>query len=82
MLEFLVLLNAYRACLGRPSQLRSQYEYKIELQQSDGSTISARYKEPRNSFRMPIDLRVATEDEKRRRIALRKPQYKQLKDVR
>jgi hypothetical protein len=47
----------------------------------NGSTINARFKEPCVFVRLPIDLRVAGDDERRQRLALRKPQVKQIKEV-
>ncbi|KAI6239664.1 Dolichol-phosphate mannosyltransferase subunit 1 [Aphelenchoides fujianensis] len=72
--------NAYRACLGRPTRQTYRAEYRVTLMQPDGSTVDARFHEPRRLVRLPVDLRFASEDEKRRRLALRKPQVKQLKD--
>ncbi|KAI6206820.1 Dolichol-phosphate mannosyltransferase subunit 1 [Aphelenchoides besseyi] len=74
------LANAYRACLGRPTRQLYRKEYRATLMQPDGSTIDGRFNEPRCLIRMPVDLRTATDDEKRRRLALRKPQSKQIKD--
>ncbi len=47
----------------------------------NGSTVTARFKEPCKFVRLPIDLRVSSEDERRQRLALRKPQVKQIKEV-
>ncbi|KAI6175524.1 hypothetical protein M3Y97_00698600 [Aphelenchoides bicaudatus] len=74
------LSNAYRACLGRPSRSAYQKQYRITLMNPNGSTMGARYKEPCRLVRLPVDLRIAAEDEKRQRLALRKPQVKQLKE--
>ncbi|KAI6180998.1 Dolichol-phosphate mannosyltransferase subunit 1 [Aphelenchoides besseyi] len=74
------LANTYRACLGRPTRQLYRKEYRVTLMQPDGSTIHARLNEPRCLIQMPVDLRTATDDEKRRRMALRKPQSKQIKD--
>jgi hypothetical protein len=48
----------------------------------NGSTMFAKLIEPRYLIRLPVDLRVASEDDRRQRLALRKPQAKQLKEVR
>ena len=76
-----VLQNAYRASLGKPSRSLYQKQYRITIMQPDGSTIGARFKEPCKFVRLPVDLRVADEDERRQRLALRKPQVKQIKEV-
>ncbi|CAD5226733.1 unnamed protein product [Bursaphelenchus xylophilus] len=69
-----------RACLGRPSRTKYLKQYKITLMQSDGSTIEARYAAPLHFVRLPLDLRTADENERRQRLALRKPQVKKMKE--
>lgn len=75
------LYNAYRACLGRPARPSYQRQYRILLMHPDGSTTPARFMEPRRLVCLPVDLRFASEDERRQKLALRKPQVKQLKEA-
>jgi hypothetical protein len=75
------ILNAYRASLSRPSRSAYQKQYRITLMTPTGSTITGRFKEPCEFVRLPIDLRVSSEDERRQRLALRKPQVKQIEEV-
>jgi len=74
------LNNAYRASLGKPSRTKYQKHYRITLMNPDGSTVNGRFVDPCKFIRLPVDLRVANEDEKRQRLALRKPQVKQPKE--
>lgn len=76
---FLECANAYRSSLGRPSRSSYIKQYKVTLMQPDGSTIEARLGNPVHFLRLPLDLRLASEDEKRQRLALRKPQVKKIK---
>ncbi|CAD5218989.1 unnamed protein product [Bursaphelenchus okinawaensis] len=73
-------LNANRACLGRPSRTKYVKQYKVTLMNSDGSTVEARYPKPLHFVRLPLDLRIADESERRQRLALRKPQVKRIKE--
>uniref|UniRef100_W6NTD8 Ribosomal protein L55 domain containing protein n=1 Tax=Haemonchus contortus TaxID=6289 RepID=W6NTD8_HAECO len=70
--------NAWRACLGKIS--RSQYlrHYPVTLIRPDGSTLEVRYLEPREVVQLPVDLNALTEEEKRLRLAARKPKTKKI----
>ncbi|KAK7082418.1 Large ribosomal subunit protein mL55 [Halocaridina rubra] len=50
--------------------------YPTKLMQSDGSTITIRYHEPRRIIKLPLDLATLTEAERRRRLEARKPKKK------
>ncbi|PIO62534.1 glycosyltransferase, group 2 family protein [Teladorsagia circumcincta] len=73
--------NAWRACLGKMS--RSQYlrHYPVTLIRPDGSAIEIRYLEPRAVVQLPVDLNALTEEEKRHRLAARKPKTKKIVQV-
>ncbi|VDO61213.1 unnamed protein product [Heligmosomoides polygyrus] len=73
--------NAWRACLGKIS--RSQYlrHYPVKLIRADGSTIEIRFLEPRAVVQLPVDLNALTEEEKRHRLAARKPKAKKIVQV-
>ena len=45
----------------------------------DGSTIPARTKEPRHFVQFPVNLSTISEDERRQRLAARKPKAKKIK---
>ncbi|KAK6036026.1 hypothetical protein COOONC_26469 [Cooperia oncophora] len=70
--------NAWRACLGKIS--RSQYlrHYPVTLIRPDGSTLEIRYLEPRGVVQLPVDLNALTEEERRHRLAARKPKTKKI----
>lgn len=46
----------------------------------DGSTIEIRASEPRDFVQLPLDLNAITEEERRHRLAARKPKVKQIKE--
>ncbi|KIH42268.1 hypothetical protein ANCDUO_27749 [Ancylostoma duodenale] len=70
--------NAWRACLGKIC--RSQYlrHYPVRLIRPDGSSIEIRYLEPRSVVQLPVDVNALSEDEKRQRLAARKPKAKKI----
>ncbi|KAK0416281.1 hypothetical protein QR680_012396 [Steinernema hermaphroditum] len=70
--------NAYRASIGRIS--RSQYlqRYQAIIIRPDGSTIPARFAEPRHLVQLPVDLQSLQEDERRQRLAARKPKSRKI----
>ncbi|KAM8967185.1 large ribosomal subunit protein mL55 [Pelodytes ibericus] len=52
------------ARFGRKSYLRT---YPVSLVQTDGSTITIQYKEPRRILTMPVDLTTLSEEERKER---------------
>ncbi|KAK6009078.1 ribosomal protein L5 [Ostertagia ostertagi] len=70
--------NAWRACLGKISRSQHLRHYPVTLIRPDGSTIEIRYLEPRGVVQLPVDLNALTEEEKRHRLAARKPKTKKI----
>lgn len=66
------LLNAYRACLGKIKRAEYIRQYNLLMLKPDGELITARSIEPRYLIKMPADLKLLTDDEKRMRLASRK----------
>ncbi|CAJ0568141.1 unnamed protein product, partial [Mesorhabditis spiculigera] len=79
MQEVVVRQNAHRASLGKIG--RSQYllKYPVRLIRPDGSTIQVRADEPRETVQLAIDLKTLTDDERRQRLAARKPKAKKIR---
>ncbi|CAJ0584910.1 unnamed protein product, partial [Mesorhabditis spiculigera] len=77
--EVVVRQNAHRASLGKIG--RSQYllKYPVRLIRPDGSTIQVRADEPRETVQLAIDLKTLTDDERRQRLAARKPKAKKIR---
>merc|ERR1712002_1216151 len=69
-------INCHRASIARVGRLVYTRMYPTTLMQSDGSTITIRYHEPRKIIKMPLDLSTLTEVERRQRIEARKPKVK------
>ncbi|KAJ1366579.1 60S ribosomal protein L11 [Parelaphostrongylus tenuis] len=59
---------------------RHQYlrHYPVTLVRPDGSTIEIRYLEPRSVVELPVDVNALSEEEKRQRLAARKPKAKKI----
>ncbi|WKY04935.1 hypothetical protein Q1695_005722 [Nippostrongylus brasiliensis] len=70
--------NAWRACLGKIPRTQYLRHYPVTLVRPDGSTIEIRYLEPRAVVQLPVDLNALTEEEKRHRLAARKPKAKKI----
>uniref|UniRef100_A0A0K0D594 39S ribosomal protein L55, mitochondrial n=1 Tax=Angiostrongylus cantonensis TaxID=6313 RepID=A0A0K0D594_ANGCA len=68
--------NAWRACLGKICRTQYLRHYPVTLVRPDGSTIEIRYLEPRSVIQLPVDVNSLTEEEKRQRLAARKPKAK------
>lgn len=47
----------------------------------DGSTITARVAEPKYFFQLPVNVAMLSEDDRRLRLAARKPQMKIVEEV-
>uniref|UniRef100_A0AC35GKL9 Uncharacterized protein n=1 Tax=Panagrolaimus sp. PS1159 TaxID=55785 RepID=A0AC35GKL9_9BILA len=74
-----VNLNAYRASLGKIRREKYIKEYETIIMYADGSTAPARTKEPRHFIQFPVNLSSLSEDDRRQRLAARKPKSKQIK---
>uniref|UniRef100_A0A914Y1S3 Uncharacterized protein n=1 Tax=Panagrolaimus superbus TaxID=310955 RepID=A0A914Y1S3_9BILA len=74
-----VNLNAYRASLGKIRRRKYIKEYETLIMHSDGSIVPARTKEPRHFIQFPANLSNLSEDERRQRLAARKPKTKKIK---
>uniref|UniRef100_A0A7E4ZZ10 39S ribosomal protein L55, mitochondrial n=1 Tax=Panagrellus redivivus TaxID=6233 RepID=A0A7E4ZZ10_PANRE len=72
-------LNAYRASLGKLARSKYIKQYQTLIMRPDGSTIYARTKEPRHFVQLPLNLSSLSEDERRQRLAARKPKAKAIK---
>ncbi|XP_045617891.1 large ribosomal subunit protein mL55 [Procambarus clarkii] len=69
-------INCHRASIARIGRLTYARMYPTIMVQSDGSTITIRYHEPRKIIKMPLDLTTLTEAERRKRLESRKPKIK------
>lgn len=76
---FSVNLNAYRASLGKIRRRKYIKEYETMIMYADGSIAPARTKEPRHFIQFPINLSSLSEDDRRQRLAARKPKAKKIK---
>ncbi|KAK6750218.1 hypothetical protein RB195_002297 [Necator americanus] len=65
--------NAWRACLGKICRTQYLRHYPVKLIRPDGSSVEIRYLEPRAVVRLPVDVNTLSDDEKRQRLAARKP---------
>ncbi|CAI2349931.1 unnamed protein product [Caenorhabditis sp. 36 PRJEB53466] len=68
--------NAWRASLGKISRREYLHRYEIKFIRPDGSTIMIPSSEPRETFQAAVDLKQLSEDERRQRLAARKPKTK------
>ncbi|EFP06917.1 hypothetical protein GCK72_016138 [Caenorhabditis remanei] len=68
--------NAWRASLGKISRRDYLHRYQVKFIRPDGSTIMVPASEPRQTFQSAIDLKQLSEDERRQRLAARKPKAK------
>ncbi|EYB99417.1 hypothetical protein Y032_0122g1040 [Ancylostoma ceylanicum] len=73
--------NAWRACLGKICRNQYLRHYPVRLIRPDGSSIEIRYLEPRSVVQLPVDVNALSEDEKRQRLAARKPKAKKIVQV-
>ncbi|CAI5449687.1 unnamed protein product [Caenorhabditis angaria] len=71
--------NAWRASLGKISRTQYLHRYQVTLVRPDGSTILVPAAEPRQIFQSAIDLKQLSEDDRRQRLAARKPKAKAIK---
>ncbi|CAH1773718.1 unnamed protein product [Owenia fusiformis] len=72
--------NSNRASVTRIHRYLYPRMYPTVLVQSDGSTITVRYKEPRKIIQLPLDLSKLTEAERVARVNRRKPKKKLIID--
>ncbi|CCD73146.1 39S ribosomal protein L55, mitochondrial [Caenorhabditis elegans] len=68
--------NAWRASLGKISRRDYLHRYQVKFIRPDGSTIMVPAAEPRQTFQSAVDLKQLSEDERRQRLAARKPKAK------
>ncbi|PAV89784.1 hypothetical protein WR25_22438 [Diploscapter pachys] len=72
--------NAWRACIGKITRKDYLYRYQTRVVQPDGSSFMIRSEEPRQVFGLPLDITTLNEDERRQRLAARKPKVKKIKE--
>ncbi|CEF65334.1 39S ribosomal protein L55, mitochondrial [Strongyloides ratti] len=73
-----VFQNCYRASLskiGRPKYVR---DYIVEILKADGSIVLGRASEPFHLLQLPVDIKTLNEEERREKLALRKPKAKKI----
>ncbi|CAP32283.1 Protein CBR-MRPL-55 [Caenorhabditis briggsae] len=68
--------NAWRASLGKVSRKDYLHKYQVKFIRPDGSTIMVPASEPRQTFQSAVDLKQLSEEERRQRLAARKPKAK------
>ncbi|CAL4091682.1 unnamed protein product [Meganyctiphanes norvegica] len=69
-------INCHRASIARIGRLTYTRMYPTTLVQSDGSSITIRYHEPRKIIKLPLDLTTLSEAERKKRLDARKPKTK------
>uniref|UniRef100_A0A0M3IY57 39S ribosomal protein L55, mitochondrial (inferred by orthology to a human protein) n=1 Tax=Anisakis simplex TaxID=6269 RepID=A0A0M3IY57_ANISI len=79
---FAVHYSAHRAAIAKIGRKEYIRRYPVTILRADGSTIKIRVAEPREFVQLPVDLEALTEDERRQRLAARKPKVKQIHEVR
>uniref|UniRef100_F1LCJ3 39S ribosomal protein L55 n=2 Tax=Ascaris TaxID=6251 RepID=F1LCJ3_ASCSU len=72
--------TAHRAAIGKIGRKSYIRRFPITVMRPDGSTIEIRASEPRDFVQLPLDLNAITEEERRHRLAARKPKVKQIKE--
>uniref|UniRef100_A0A0N4U7G0 39S ribosomal protein L55, mitochondrial n=1 Tax=Dracunculus medinensis TaxID=318479 RepID=A0A0N4U7G0_DRAME len=73
--------NAYRSCIGKIARKTYLRRYPVTIMKPDGSTIEIRLDEPLHFVQQPIDLKLLTKEERRVRLAARKPKVKVIEEV-
>ncbi|KAH9488820.1 39S ribosomal protein L55, mitochondrial [Bulinus truncatus] len=68
--------NSNTTSICRVQRFAYPRTYPTLLVYPDGSTINIRYKEPREIIKLPIDVSVLSDAEKKRIVDLRKPKQK------
>ncbi|XP_004926447.1 large ribosomal subunit protein mL55 [Bombyx mori] len=70
-------LNNNIACITKiHREVYSRMYYPTTIALPDGSTINVRYHEPRKIIKLPLDLSLLSEDERKARLEKRKPKKK------
>ncbi|CAI4226845.1 unnamed protein product [Auanema sp. JU1783] len=72
--------NAWRASIGKIARSKYLLRYPIRIVKSDGSTVELRSSEPRQVVQLAVDLKALSEDERRQRLAARKPKAKKIEE--
>ncbi|CAH1110786.1 unnamed protein product [Psylliodes chrysocephalus] len=78
-LKFLIQirnLNSFSACITKPHRSIYVRTYPTVLANSDGSTITIRYQEPRKLIKLPLNIWTLSEAERKARLEDRKPKKK------
>lgn len=70
------LENSHRTDIVRTNRSIYPRTYPITLVQSDGSTTTIRYSEPRKVIKLPLNLENVSPDVKEQRLRLRRPKQK------
>lgn len=69
-------INCWTAGITKVHRKIYERTYPTVVVLSDGSTINIRYFEPRKIIKLPVDLTLLTEDERKLIIERRKPKMK------
>ncbi|CAD5111236.1 unnamed protein product [Dimorphilus gyrociliatus] len=70
------LENSHRTDIVRTNRSVYPRTYPVTLVQSDGSTTTIRYAEPRKIIKLPLDLEKVSATVKEERLRLRRPKQK------
>ncbi|XP_044271758.1 39S ribosomal protein L55, mitochondrial [Tribolium madens] len=69
-------LNCHSASITRPHRLTYKRTYPTVLVNPDGSTINIKYHEPRQIIKLPLNIWILSEAERKARLEARKPKKK------
>lgn len=62
--------------MGKISRKDYLHRYQVKFIRPDGSTVMVPASEPRETFQSAVDLKQLSDDERRQRLAARKPKAK------
>lgn len=69
-------LNTNRAVVAKIKRAKFSRLYPVTTVLPDGSTITVKYHEPKSLIRLPLDYDAASEEEKKKILAIRRPRTK------
>uniref|UniRef100_A0AC35TZ62 KOW domain-containing protein n=1 Tax=Rhabditophanes sp. KR3021 TaxID=114890 RepID=A0AC35TZ62_9BILA len=77
-ISFLVRSNSNRASITNVGRTNYIKGYLVEVMRGDGSVVMARCNQPYHVAQLPLDLKSLSDEERRQRLAARKPKSKKV----